>query len=154
MLLTWKSGAKLQIRKNITKFIWHFLRSPSKGLRGLCRQFIKFYERFYRYFDTQTNKLEVHTPEWLGFSIIKWFFKYGLASPIPRDPVGIQTQDLQNRNLSANSLEIPCVYRLLRLSSETHLRRFCADSALLILSISVAKVRKRNHTMPSWNVKI
>ena len=45
------------------------------------------------------------------------------------DPVGIQTQDLQNRNLSANSLEIPCVYRLLRLSSKTHLRRFCADSA-------------------------
>ena len=63
MLLTWKSGAKLQIRKNITKFIWHFLRSTSKGLGGLCRQFFKFYERFYRYFDTQTNKLEVHTPE-------------------------------------------------------------------------------------------
>ena len=42
----------------------------------------------------------------LGFSIIKWFFKYGLASPIPSDPVGIQTQDLQNRNLTLYSAKL------------------------------------------------
>ena len=30
--------------------------------------------------------------------------------------------------------ESPFIYRLLRQSSNTHLRRFCADSALLILS--------------------
>ena len=72
----------------------------------------------------------------------------GTANPLC-DPVGIQTQDLQNRNLSANSLEIPCVYGLLRLISKTHLRRF----GLLILSLSATKVQKRSHTMPSWNVK-
>ena len=45
MLLTWKSGAKLQIRKNITKFIWHFLRSPSMGLRGLSMSFLFFFRQ-------------------------------------------------------------------------------------------------------------
>ena len=45
------------------------------------------------------------------------------------DPVGIQTQDLQNRNLSFNFFEDPFVYGHLRHSSKTHLRRFCADSA-------------------------
>ena len=30
----------------------------------------------------------------------------GLASPIPRDPVGIQTQDLQNRNLTLYSAKL------------------------------------------------
>ena len=50
-------------------------------------------------------------------------------------------QQHQNRNLSFNFFEYPFVYGHLRHSSKTHLRRFCADSASLILSISVANVR-------------
>ncbi len=46
-----------------------------------------------------------------------------------KNPVGIQTQDLQNRNLTFNFFEYPFVYGHLRHSSKTHLRRFCADSA-------------------------
>ena len=51
------------------------------------------------------------------------------------------TQQHQNWNLSFNFFEYPFVYGHLRHSSKTHLRRFCADSASLILSISVANVR-------------
>ena len=51
------------------------------------------------------------------------------------------TQQHQNRNLSFNFFEYPFVYGHLRHSSKTHLLRFCADSASLILSISVANVR-------------
>ena len=59
---------------------------------------------------------------------------YKILRILRSDPVGIQTQDLQNRNLSFNFFEYPFVYGHLRHSSKTHLRRFCADSALLILS--------------------
>ena len=50
-------------------------------------------------------------------------------------------QQHQNRNMSFNFFEYPFFYGHLRHSSKTHLRRFCADSASLILSISVANVR-------------
>ena len=136
--------------------VWTVTRPSYKNLKSLEELKVNFLLRSFLSF--------VQKRDWLRRS--------------PCDPVGIQTQDLQNRNLSANSLEIPCVYGLLRLSSETHLRRFCADSALLILSISVAKIRisewktkfiwaflsvsifersskviKMLRTMPSWNVK-
>ena len=49
MLLTWKSGAKLQIRKNITKFIWHFLLAFSTvNFKGIERAVYEFYFIFFR----------------------------------------------------------------------------------------------------------
>ena len=58
------------------------------------------------------------------------------------DPVGIQTQDLQNRNQSFKFNESPFIYWLLRQSSNAHLRRFCADSALLLLSCRLQRYEK------------
>ena len=53
-----------------------------------------------------TNKNYRETLCLQGFSIITSFFKAGLVSPIPSDPVGIQTQDLQNRNLTLYSAKL------------------------------------------------
>jgi len=45
-------------------------------------------------------------------------------------------------HLSFNFFEYPFVYGHLRHSSKTHLRRFCADSALLILSCRLQRYEK------------
>ena len=51
----------------------------------------------------------------LGFSIIKWLLRAGLASPIPSDPAGIQTLDLQNRKQTLKSPKTPLFIGLSRI---------------------------------------
>ena len=76
----------------------------------------------------------------------------GLAPPILSDPVGIQTQDLQNRNLSFNFFEYPFVYGHLRHSSKTHLRRFCADSACYYSLVGCKGTKKRAKSQNNYGL--